>query len=376
MSSGLWLPASVRRQTDGPSVNQVGVYLPVNEVFPGLEANETTLKNLLPAISRTDALIWCARLNLVVSNPSYENRLAKQRYCVANFFSAEETQKINKFASEHGGPPTVFFRGQLLELMRWISLYCEDLPGDGATFKDAENRRTFAKAALIASDLWGWPTYQDKMHLDEGVHAARRRSLGSIRLAFDGTDEGPDPMMAVGRARSLFMDHLTRVRPSFPEEFRAEIGIGLEDYFALLSIIAVHYLNRTPEDAAASNEKCGLFLLAHLTEKDWRLAPIAKRYFESFSQTADELAIALWPKDTDSSQHSLAWRDFRAIRDRPVLRTRDGRAIVLDQVFFALGASIGPLFLALPNEKAQGDALLVRFGHAFESYASSVLCRM
>jgi hypothetical protein len=375
MDDKLWLPSETGRNEAG-NANLIGVYVPANAVFPDVKPTAQTLKSLLSSLSRTDALFWCARLNLIVSNPCYEDQLNKQRYCLETFLSIEERRNVAKFMSAHDGPLTVFFRGQLLELMRWICRYCKDLPGDGTTFDEAETRRTFAKAALIASDLWGWRTYRDKMRLDEGIAAARLRSLGAVRIAYDAQTSGIDPMMAIGRGRSLFLDYFVQHHPNFCDEFKRKSGFDIEDYFRLLCIIAVHYLNRTPEQACKSADKSGIFLLKNFAEKDPRLAAISEKYFSQAAQSGDELCAALWANGDDTEEDSLAWRDFRAIRERPILRTVDGRAIVLDPVFFAESASVSPLFRILPQDKKAGDVILARFGDAFESYSSSILRRM
>lgn len=94
MGNGLWLPPRVRQESRSTTINQVGVYLPVYEVFPGVEATEGTLKSLLSTLSRTDALLWCARLNLIVSNPNYHDQFKKQLYCLQNFLSMDEMRKV------------------------------------------------------------------------------------------------------------------------------------------------------------------------------------------------------------------------------------------------------------------------------------------
>ncbi|HUG69302.1 MAG TPA: hypothetical protein VMM76_16240 [Pirellulaceae bacterium] len=376
MGNRLWLPNEGDRNKDAGKTNQIGVYVSVNAVFPDVTPNEQTLKKLLSSLSRTDALFGCARLNLIVSNPSYEHHLNKQLYCMHNFLSMEEMRGVAKFMSAHNGRLTVFFRGQLLELMRWICHICKDLPGDGTTFDDPEARRTFAKAALIVSDLWGWRTYQDKMRLDEGVDAARLRSLGTARLAYDAQSAGLDPIMAIARGRTLFLDYFVQHHPSFSDEFATKSGLDIEDYFGLLCVIAVHYLNRTPEQVAASTDKSGIFLLRYFAEKSPRLAEISEKYFSQAAQSADELCAALSTIGEETQEGSSGWRDFSAIRERPILRTEDGRAIVLDPLLFAESASAGPLFKILPRDKKAGDVILTRFGYAFESYSNSVLRRM
>jgi hypothetical protein len=377
MESDLWLPATEFDigDTQRPA-NGIAVYVPVDAVFPTCEASEPELRSVIRKLSRTDALFWAARLNLILSNPSYHDENKKQAYAIANFFSTDERRRLTAFAKKHDGACVAFFRGQLLELMRWICLECRDLPDDGTTFNDPEVRRNFAKAALIISDLWGRRTYDGKMVPNEAIDVARRRSLGAVRVAFDATTSGIDPLMAIGRGELLFSDHFTQIDPTFSTEFREKTGLTLEDYFAVLCLIAVHFLNRTPEDVVRSSSQSGLFRQDHFAQANKRLAAISGRYFDMATQTPDELAAALWSESKIARKVALEWQDFRAIRDRPILRVPDGRMVVLDPVFFAESAAIGPLFKVLSRGAKSSQSLLDRFGEAFESYATAVLHRM
>jgi len=86
--------------------------IPVSKVFSDTSSDFETFKSLLTKLSLTDTLIWCARLNLIVSNPLTEYK-AKQQYGLDIFFNAEEIQRINLFVREYGGIDrvAVFFRG-------------------------------------------------------------------------------------------------------------------------------------------------------------------------------------------------------------------------------------------------------------------------
>jgi hypothetical protein len=331
----LWLPFERDSADRSANSSQIAVYITVSDVFPEVASDLETLKALLKELSRTDALIWCARLNLIISNSANHDEHGKQAYGIWNFFTREEAQRIQRFYSQQKGPPYVFFRGQLLELMRWISLCCNDLPGDGTTFNDPDSRRTFAKAALIASELWGQRNFQDWYDHGEIAPADRNRMLRSVRIAYEATNRGFDPIFAVGRGWSLFVDHLVRYSPSFPEDFRQVAGMALEDYFGLMFIFTTQYLNRTPEQAAKAADKSGLFLINSFSQVTPELTALSAIYLNTASQTPDELCQSLGKIGGASGDHPLPnWSDFNAIRDRPILRTTDGRAIILDPGFF------------------------------------------
>jgi hypothetical protein len=138
-------------------MNPVGVFAPVEAIYEGVQNSFSTFRGLLRDLSLTDTLFWCARLNLIVSNPLINDHIAKQQYLLNIFFSTEEINRLNQFVQEHGGATqvTVFVRGQLLELLRCVNLLCQDKSNDGTSFDDPEIRRKFAQALLIAGDLWG-----------------------------------------------------------------------------------------------------------------------------------------------------------------------------------------------------------------------------
>ena len=107
--------------------NQIGVYLPLSEIFSDVQNDIDTFRSLLINLSRTDTLFWCARLNLVVSaNANNIDGIEAQQFGLNQFYKSNEIEAINEFAQNHGGVNRikVFFRGQLLELFRWVALLC------------------------------------------------------------------------------------------------------------------------------------------------------------------------------------------------------------------------------------------------------------
>lgn len=152
---GFWLPAMFARTNKNLSGERV--FATHRDIFPELPDDLAEVKRLLRGLSRTDTLLWCARLNLLMGHPTREDPRDVQRHCVWVFFKADEAARLDRVAQNYGGPEhiTVFFRGQLLELLRWTSLFSKDKPGDGTTFDDPSVRRCFARAALLASEYLG-----------------------------------------------------------------------------------------------------------------------------------------------------------------------------------------------------------------------------
>jgi hypothetical protein len=126
---------------------RVGVFVPVSAIYPEVTSDFATFCSLVRSLSRTDTLFWCARLNLILSNPENRDRIGKQEYVIRRFLDDDQIEHLRRFAAEHGGADgvAVFLRAQLLELMRWTCLLAEDHPNDGETFEDPDVRRTFLR---------------------------------------------------------------------------------------------------------------------------------------------------------------------------------------------------------------------------------------
>jgi hypothetical protein len=352
--------------------SQVGVYLPVSEVFPNIRSDFQTFKSLLQNLSRADTLFWCSRLNLIVSDSSDIDHIAKQQFGTNQFFTSEEIIAINDFAKRHGGAQnfTVFFRGQLLELLRWVTLYCHDHPGDGTTFEDAEVRRRFAQAALLASDIWARRVFKDRFSLDGGIEIARRRALGPSRKSIEATSSTPNLSKSLGRGWYLVNDYFPRHYPRFEEEFRASTDLSVEEYYICLAAVMANFID--------PKRGTGIFR-SDLHGESMSYRDALQKYVVLDSQTPDELQEALWGsvnRDINNDEDAPPY-DYRPLRERPILRTNDGRAIILDPVFYSDRATVGPMFL-LAKQQSQDKAneIFGAFGKAFEDYACDILQRM
>ena len=201
--------------TDGPS--EVGLFVPVEEVFPGTEGSERALIKVLATLSCDDTLFQCARTNILISGFGDFDNKPRQEQALAQLGTREHISCINNFARRHktSGTPAVFFRGQLLELMRWAARYCKNLPGDGRTYEDPAFRERFVKAALIASGLWGKRTYRDKLSAGGDVGEVRQRALGALRKGVEESNVAPHFGVAIARGLKLFTDYLPKHCPGF-----------------------------------------------------------------------------------------------------------------------------------------------------------------
>src|SRR5208283_2786831 len=98
----------------------------------------------------------CAYANWLVSGFGVTDADVRQATPIAKLCSPEHVQRIRELAIRSGRrAPTVFFRGQMLELMRWTCRCCDPDPGDARAFDDPGFRSRFLAAALVAGQAWG-----------------------------------------------------------------------------------------------------------------------------------------------------------------------------------------------------------------------------
>lgn len=359
-------------------MTKVGVFVPVSAVFPEMTDEFTGFCSLVRSLSRTDALFWCARLNSLIANPNVKHRDAQQ-HAMSTFFSSDQIERVNRFAAEHGGADdvTVFSRGQLLELMRWICLLSEDRPNDGVTFEDPQARLNFVKALLIASDLWARRVYRDRLVITGDRKADRQRAIASVRQAIAVNMPTIDLSAIFARGPAIYGEAFRRAYPSAEAEFEQSSGLTLKQYFACVAAIVIHYtgaMGKSPHTNPAifSPENIGVNIAPGMV-------PIIRRYLSLDSQTAEELRVALWKNRTDATGLTGAEDyNYRPFRDRPILRAADGRSIVLDPVFYSEKSSVGPLF-AIVNalgKRKRANTVFGAFGDGFEAYALDLLKAM
>ena len=348
--------------------NQIGVYLPISEVFPEIQNDFATFQYLLSCLSRTDTLFWCARLNLIISTT--EN-IKAQQFALQKFFTSEEIAAINDYARSHGGAENirVFFRGQLLELFRWATLFCVDHPEDGNTFEKPQVRRKFAQVALIASDIWANRTFKGKFSLDDGIEIGRKRALGPTMMSIEATTSMPELTQSLGRGWTLFSDYFPKFYPSFKDDFFYITGISVEQYFVSFAMMATNFMN--------PRMNAGIFDINKIREHSLN-GDVFFRYFELESRDADDLKQVLWNNCGSSiKMYEDAPDDYyRSLREKPILRTNDGRGVIFDPVFYSQQASVGPLFHIRRSPNCRGQDAFNAFGQAFEKYTLDILTRM
>jgi hypothetical protein len=342
------------------NLDDVSVFVPPDAVYPGLPANENALLELLAGLTRDDTLLICARINAMVTGFSTLGDAERQQRACGWICSQHHLHRLDAFARQHGGLDrvVVFFRGQLLEMMRQAALHCRNLPGDGETFNDERIRDRFFRAVLIAGTLWGDRIYGNRLSLADGFDAARRRSLGAFRKGVEDASQAIHTGIALGRGWLLFSDYLPRELPDFGARFAVATGLTLEQYLICVGALTAYTVaNRTNGPAFRTAD------VGAATAFD-TVFPV---YLALESMTPEDLAQAA---------PALPATGFRALRERPILSTSGGLSAVLDPAIYGETLTIGPLFHLVAADKGRANELFGHFGRAFERYAVDILRSM
>jgi hypothetical protein len=350
-----------RRRTRPDAFDEVGLTIPLDVLSSNLKPDRQTLLEILSGLSRDDTLLMCARLNTVVSGLNAEFTNGQQR-ALAFICNDEEIKKIGDFAKQHGGEARVvpFFRGQLLELIRYVAKYCGNLPDDGNTFQDPEVRSRFVKAALIAAQLWSDRVYGTRLSDHENVEVARVRTLGAFRKGVEESNAAPFIGQLLGRGVFLFLTYFPLRYPNFHDEFVTASRLTPEEFFNCTAAMSFLTISDRSGSPIFNREGMG-------TRTAYR--ELIPKYLKMESQDPEALRQSLW---TNFEQIGS-----RAIRERPILSLEDGRSIIIDPTFFNEKLSVGLLFALLRNaEKSKANEIFGAFGLAFEDYAIDILKRM
>ena len=358
----------------------IAFFVPADAAFPGVAANLATLRSLLIELDRTEVIFTAARLNLIVSDQTSNDspdmhwslrHQNAQSAAALSFFTEEQVNRIDAFIKGNRAGPgnwQLFFRRQLLELIRWACVFCSerpDLPGMAA---DSQLRERFAQAALIASELWDRRVYKGRFSGPEDLENKRFALLGPFRQAQAETGLGADLPRAFVRGKSLISEHLAAECSDFAELFRSKTGISLDQYYTCLLMVLVQSLGFTSPPGTPRVQVVRDFNVQRFCDDLPDVREAFCRFISCESQTASDMQVAL--QNTDRFQDENQPYDLNVIRRRPIFVGSTGRAIVIDPVFLAEKACVGPLFHVRQNR------VFDAFGLAVERYGQGILRAM
>jgi hypothetical protein len=302
--------------------------------------------------------------------------MKKQQYYLDCFFTSQQIEKLNKFVAEHGGADhvVVIHRGALLELIRWVCLFCSDHTDDGNTFEKPEVREAFTMAILIASELWGKRVYGESAFEGVSIGEKRRNALSLIRRSMAETSCHPRQFETIARGAELFRKIMPRFYADFLTEFHMNTGLSIDEYYLCLCTIMVHYTNLGGKSGVGGQKESGIFTLQSIRDSAPHMEALFGKYFALQTGTPENLTSAFWP-DMQEEPYGFEYKyNLKHLRERPILKATDGRMIILDPVCFAEKAIVGPLFHLV--SQVNKNKLFSDFGYAFEAYVEDILQRV
>jgi hypothetical protein len=354
--------------------NQIGVFLTLDAVFPEQSPSINLLRSLLRRLNKSEVIITCARLNQIASDHLnegtgtwFERHLRKQLKLVASLFNPQLFSRIEAFVRQHP-TCTIFFRGQLLELIRWSALFAQNGESKDEMVADSQKRDAFAQALLTVNSLWERRVYRNQLRTEGDLTTRRLRLLSRFRRSISETAKGPDLTQAFVRGRNIICDRVCSLLPDFPESFRGNTGMTLDEYYSCLLLIVLRSLAL---DTPSGTDSMFAHRLFSPLETITNLQAPFSRLMELRSQTAEGLTTSLWADKSIPNESDSEAFEHEVIRERPIFRVRDDLAIVMDPVFLGEMATAGPLFMVQDVDQA-----LRTFGSAFESHCSQLLADM
>jgi len=357
-----WTPGLIKPVAGNPVVagSYLGLYAPFAILEPNRPATTNTMIELVSKLNRDDALIMCAVLNGITSGSGLAEHLKRQRTAYSQIANKPDGDKIDAWIRANANSAervTLFFQGQLLELMRWVARYASPTESAGLSFQSSEACATFLRAAFLASELWSARIYADKLTGGHDQADALDRALGAFRKGVEEAGSALHIGVALARGRYLFETFLPQRLPSFNADFSERVGLTVEEYIVCTTMLMQKALDE-PKDGY-------LFRSTYASQTTYR--DKFDKYVEAESQTPEELARGLWD--------NFEQLGFRAIRERPILRTSRGQCAILDPTYFLDHFTVSPLFKVLKGDRTD-KRIFTAFGKAFEDYALSILHRV
>ena len=339
--------------------SDVGVFVPFDALEPSRPATEATMVELVSRLDRDAALLVCGHVNALVTGWGVSTVTERQQRAFGAVGTADDGDLIDQWhrsTPPKGTSAVIFFRGQLLELTRWLAVHGSSGSGDPACFDQPEVRKRFLRAALLASDLWSNRTIGDRLKGGQTGAQAIERALGAFRKSREESGVAAHLDTAIARGRLLFERFLPDRLPTFRADFAAATGMSIGDYLTCVTMLMLMVCD-LPRDDPFFSEK-----YADMTE----LATEFRIFLRQTSQTPDELRASL--------EEGFERNGLKAVREKPILATPAGLYVILDAAYFVDHFTLSPLFKVISSSR-QVERVFSAFGEAFEDYVIEILER-
>jgi hypothetical protein len=349
---------------------EIGSYVELAELFPNRECSLEYLAECLGALPLNLVLVMCARANQVVSGPGVLTRVDRQKKLANSLLTTKVGERLNEIVrTRHEGDlekTALFFRGQLLELVRWALLLCdpEMQPLEGPWTQN--DKDLFVQAALMCS--WISEAKVRTVLRDNGsVESLKDIAMVFFRGALDAALTGADPWRVLGRGQQLFLEYLPKHHPDCDHDFQQATGLSLLEYMTTAGALVAMHLQCENTMVLSDAVTLG---------QDTEYADAYRAYQDLQIWNIDELTERLWlGRKVPQSFDEIPAFDLKPLREKPIIALDDGRGVIPDPILLADSVMIGPVFHLAAGVR---DAKYVfgKFGDAFEEYSGDILERI
>jgi hypothetical protein len=338
-------------------------------IYKDMSNEFTKFREMVSKLSCSDAIFWCARINLALNATGNEEAQDPLFQMLTTPREKYWLQKAFRKRPREDPSYMIFFRGQMLELIRWISLFCHDHYNDGSTFDVEDTRVAFFKCALLASEIWSRQTFgsvlEDEPDPDKLIQFAR----APFRKGVEAAKNAPEFPISCGRGWIFYHHYFTKYYSTFNEDFLNVTGLTFEDYMVCFSAIAMNFMDPLKRPCIINIRTIG----------DTTLIPEKiKKYVQMESQTLGELRSKMWKGRCadEVSESNAGPLNTLILRDKPIYSTSDGRSIVMDPIYFHECVLASPMFHMITLNRKDHNQVFTAFGNAFEDYCCDILERM
>lgn len=319
---------------------------------------------------KTHTAWFISRLNMLLALGRFHSQdvIPIQQLMLGLLIDEELLEKLKKtFGTERIDERQPFHSLQFLLLLKLVLLE-SGKTGNKRPDADRAAGQALGRCLLMANDL---------LSSDKGLKAVRsdrvsekRRRLALLLQVGSGVEvtNPPDIVAGVARSELIFGQILQKTKCSLdiPQVFKAQTGIGLDEYVDFIFATLAHYFRfkweQVMEDTglACINTKTFFGQLPEVATKWWHVEQI----------TVDKLTQSLLSPTKLKNQH-----DFIAFRRTPFLEVAPDNAIPIHLGFVQEKLEVGLFWSIFNSLKTAEDRsrLFTDWGHLFENYVNEIL---
>ncbi len=378
---------------------QILVPLTYSEI-EGTHPDEAVLAARLALLNREKTFFFLAMVNLLVSlyRKNQESFIKLQRILFKSLIDDELSRKIKvKFGSVNIGFRPLFFRKQLLTLMKRCLINCPE--EGGFDLSSGENGRyELGTIALMMSDLI--ESEREREALEAKSNSAEnqkrvREELVAQMMPNIELENPPDISPSIARNREyleIFKRQATENKLLFAnnktlhQKFQELTGIDLDDYFKLISTTCLHYTegigNKELNKLINKPSDFNVGVKTMFANMSFPQDQVTK-FFEQSALSLEEMTQAVVSHQGDLQLPEQY--DFTIFRRYPMVYTRKERDIAtcLDASFLVEKTANGIYFTihnalkdqqALPEDDLRDNTTFMsHWGSVFEIYVNERL---